>query len=173
MSLAGPISFEIAADLLGGHVAERAHDLARPGQALLLGILAAGQAEVDDHRLAPRTGRLDHDVGGLQVAVDDLLLVRLLQGQGELAHQRRDLALRPALVADQGRQRLALDVGHRQVKLAIDFPGVIHGAEVGVVERGRGAGLFQEPSSRLGTFVISEVGHLQGHRALEWVSWAR
>ena len=130
------------------------------------GFVPAGQAEVDDHRLAPLAGRLDHHVGRLQVAVDDLLRVRLLQGQGELAHQRRDLALRPALVADQRRQRLALDVGHRQVKLAIDFPGVIDGAEVGVVERGGGAGLFQEPFPRLGTFVVAEVGDLQRHRGV-------
>ena len=80
------------------------------------GIVAAGQAEVDDHRLAPLARRLDHDVGRLQVAVDDPLGVRLLHGQGELAHQRRGLARRQALVADRLRQRLALDVGHRQVE---------------------------------------------------------
>ncbi len=89
------------------------------------------------------------------------------KANGELAHQRRGLALWPALVADQCRQRLALDVGHRQVRLSLDFPGVIHAAKVGMAKRGGGARLFQEPSPRLGSLVLSEVGYLQGHRAFE------
>ena len=36
-----------------------------------------------------------------------------------------------------------------------------------MVERGGGAGLVQEPSPRLGIFVVAEVGHLQGHPAVE------
>ena len=102
-----------------------------------------------------------------------LLRVRLLHGQGELAHQRRDLAWRPALVADQRRQRLALDVGHRQVELAVDLPGVIDGAEVGVVERGGGAGLVQEPLPRLGPSWGPKSGTFRATRRSSWVSSAR
>ena len=51
------------------------------------------QAEIHDDRLALL---VDHDVGRLQVAVHDPVVVCLLQGQGQLADHNQDLPLASA-----------------------------------------------------------------------------
>ena len=104
--------------------------------------------------------------------MDDPSLVGLLQGHGELAHQRRDLAWRQPSSPIRLGQRLALDIGHRQVEQAVDLADVVDGAEVGVVELAAVRASSEEPlraSGRRG----SEVGDLQGHPASSWVSSAR
>ena len=79
-----------AAGLLGGHVARRAHDVAGAGQARLA-LHQLGQAEVGDLRDA-LVG--EHDVGRLDVAVDDPVLVGVVEGPGERLDQPRGLARR-------------------------------------------------------------------------------
>ena len=64
----------VAARLLGAHVLGRAADDARARDAGLLRLGAhLGEAEVDDlHEVAARAQRLEDDVLGLEVAVDDV-----------------------------------------------------------------------------------------------------
>ena len=76
-----------AAGLLGGHVAGRPHDVARPRQAGLA-LHQLGQAEVGDLRDA-LLGQ--HDVGRLEVAMDDPVLVGVMQGAGQLLDELRGL----------------------------------------------------------------------------------
>ena len=69
----------LAPGLLRRHVAGRPHDLARAGQpAVALHLL--GQAEVGDARVAVL---VEQDVGRLQVAVDDAVLVGILDRLGD------------------------------------------------------------------------------------------
>ncbi len=73
-----------AEHLLGGAVAGSGRDLAGGGERQT--VLGAGDAEVDDARPA----RGEHDVGRLQVAVDQARGVDLAQGGGEGGGERAD-----------------------------------------------------------------------------------
>jgi hypothetical protein len=64
-------------------------------------------------------------------------------------------------------QRLALDVGHGQVRHAVDLADVVDGADVGVAQGAGGAGLAVEPLPHLGAVVLRETGHLQGDRPVQ------
>src|SRR5205814_5605358 len=66
---------------LGGHVIERAEDGARLGA---LEVVIAGQAEIE--QLGLTLGR-DLDVARLQVAMDQVVLVRLGQRRGNLVDE--------------------------------------------------------------------------------------
>ena len=80
---------DLAAGLLRGHVARRAHDRAGRRQARFVQLL--GQAEVRD--LGRAVLRQQH-VGRLQVAVNDPLLVGRLHGPGQRLDQPRRLGRR-------------------------------------------------------------------------------
>ena len=93
----------IAARLLGAHVLGRAADDAGARDAGLLRLGAhLREAEVDDlHEVAARAHRLEDDVLGLEIAVDDVLGVRFGE-RGERLPQDVDDAPegeRPVLVA--------------------------------------------------------------------------
>ncbi len=64
-------------ELLGRHVARRADDLAVIRQALTLKLL--GDPEVEDPRADLPVGLADHDVRRLQIAVNDLVAMRLAE----------------------------------------------------------------------------------------------
>ncbi len=123
--------------LLRRHVGGRAHDLA--GQCGPH-VVAAGQAEVHDDRLAASR---DEDVGRLQIAVNDALGVGLVQREGQPADEVGGLHARQWRRKGDG-QRPALDVGHRQERRAVELAGVVDGAEVGVAEAGGAAALLSE-----------------------------
>ena len=83
--------------LLGAHVQRRADHLAEAGEERLLGQLLTdglGDAEVDDlgHRHA--VVQRDQDVGRLEVAVDDPLLMGVLDGLADRDEQLQPLARR-------------------------------------------------------------------------------
>ena len=135
----------LAADLLGRHVAERAQDDAglgapglrrevRPARVRALGLCQLGEAEVEDLD-ASVFG--DEDVLGLQVAVDDALLVRGRQALGDL----RRVVDRPC-AARSGRpraraERLALEQLLDDVGRAVVLPDVVDRRDVGMVEDAR------------------------------------
>ncbi len=129
-----------AAERLGRQVAGRAHD----GLAALAGLFGgdAGDAEIGEHRA---TASIDHDVAGLDVAVDDAFAGGGGQCVGGLfgdatSHFRRALAL----AIDELGQRFAVDVFHDEVGLAVVLVGNEDLGNVGMVERGDVAGLAQE-----------------------------
>ncbi len=84
-----------AVDLLGRHVRQRAHHGAIRGEHRLREIYVAGvitiaqSREPEVEKLNPR--RREHDVAGLDVAMDDLMLVREAERIGQLRRDRQGL----------------------------------------------------------------------------------
>jgi hypothetical protein len=159
-------------ELLGRHVGRRSRVESRRRQRGQLRVALARQAEVQDHRLA--AGR-DHQVGRLDVAVDDAGLVRGVQRARRALDELHAAQQRPAargaggalgrvgrggradpglrVVArarrrDRLRQRLALDEAHRDEERAVRGPDLVHGADPGVVELGGQLGLAPQPRLR-------------------------
>ena len=64
-------------------------------------------------------------------------------------------------------ERFALEQLHRQVALAAFLIEAVDGADVGMVERGRGAGFAPEPFERLGRRRVAGRQHLDGHLPAE------
>ena len=128
--------------LLGAHVVRRAEAEAGLGHAAA-GRCAHGErdAEVGDHRAAV----VEQDVLGLDVAVDDAVAVRVVQGVGDIAGDadglvHTELRLAVELVAD----RLALDVRHYIVEEAVGGARVEEGEDVRVLKACRGLDLLDK-----------------------------
>ena len=103
------------------------------------------QAEVEDLGLA---GAGHEDVGGLDVAVDDPLGVGRVEPVDDLDGQVQQ-PLHPHRAAlDEVLERLALEQLHDDERLALVLPDLVNRADVGVVERGRRAGLAKEAVER-------------------------
>jgi hypothetical protein len=111
----------LAAELLGRHVAQRASDLAAPrrrgapgGRRLVVerALGVGGDAEVQ--HLDGVVGA-DHDVRGLEVAVDDPVGVGAGQRARHRGHDREHPRHRQALAARELRQGLAGDVLEHQI----------------------------------------------------------
>jgi hypothetical protein len=139
---AGPHA--LAHDLLGRHVRRRAERHARGGDAVVL-TEAAGQAEVHQlhHDLAAHAR--DHDVAGLDVAMDDARLVhgreRRQQANGD-AH--RDAHVHGAAL-DEVREGLTGQELHHDERMTHGVEAHVEDAhDVGVAHRGERLGFAQE-----------------------------
>ena len=93
-----------------------------------------GQAEVEhlDHAI----GR-DLDVGRLQIAMDDALLVRRFERLGDLPRNRHRLVQRQRPAGDPIGQRLALDQFEDQRMRLAAVLEPVNRADVRMVERGQ------------------------------------
>jgi hypothetical protein len=112
----------LAGQLLGRRIQRRAQELARLGQRLpLLPAPSLGepaQAEVEHDGVAPGRRATQHDVGGLEVPVDDALRVGAGQRLEHLGQEPHGLANAELPVArERLLQRLAGDVGENGVEL--------------------------------------------------------
>jgi hypothetical protein len=159
----------LAGGLLRGHVLGRAHGHAAAGERARAGAVLGlvhdlGQAEVGDPGLA--VGR-DHDVPGLEVAVDDAPGVGVVQGPGHLLDQLQALADVERLAGDDLVERVALDVVHGVVGLALEGLELVDGHDVGVLELGGAGGLAVEALHLLGRGVLGGEQHLHGHHPAE------
>ena len=153
----------LAADLLGGQVLHRALDAARLRR-LAVGI-RAGQAEVGDlHRAAGR----DQDVLGLDVAVDDALCVRGLEGEQRLADDLGRLRrLEPDVRVQQLARGAPADELHDHVVDAVDRAPVVDRDDVRVGEGRRRARLVAEPIDESLVSGEGSVQDLDRHLARE------
>jgi hypothetical protein len=149
-----------AAHLLRRHVVEAADQGAGVGDA---GIGQLGDAEVEDLQAAAPL--LDHQVGRLDVAMDDAEAVRVgepvaqLLEQAQLADQRGRL-----LAPDPHRQRLAVDVLHGDEGLAVLLADVEDADDVLVLEHTGGVRLLHEAAPDL-VVVDAFLEQLDGDRA--------
>ena len=147
----------LAADLLGRHVAERAeHDagLRARGRgrqvrrlAALLRVRELGEAEVEDLHAAV-VG--DEDVLGLQVPVDDPLLVRGREAVDDLERVVDRLARRELAAREDRPERLALEQLLDDVGRALVRADVVDRGDVGMVQDARRLGLLLEPAQPVG-----------------------
>ncbi len=151
----------VAPELLGGHVGRRADDPVAGGEGRL--VQGHGQAEVADvgHPLAVLPP-FQKDVGGLEVAVDELEAVGRVDALGHLGHE--------------GHRLVGGEVGARLVQ--VEPPHQLHGdhhgavrhfhvvdpADVGVGHPGVHLGLVHEADHRRGVHVPQD---LEGHHAAE------
>jgi hypothetical protein len=129
--------------LLGRHVVRRAEQ--RVG---LRGLRVAGRG--DDELREAEVGQLDtaldvHEhVLGLDVAVDDALVVRVLERVADLGHDRQGLARREAALAHQPAQVRALDELHQQEPALARLAEIVDAHDAGMVEPREQACLAQE-----------------------------
>ncbi len=130
-----------ARGLLRAHVGEGAQHEASPGE-FLAGDL--GDPEVEDLEAAV-TG--EHEVGGLDVAVDDARSVGVGQAVGHLGGADDRLGDRQRPLGDHALERPAPVVGHHDEEPAVfRLLHSVDRADVDVVERGRCLGLALEAS---------------------------
>ena len=88
----------------------------------------SGQAEVGDPDPAVA---VEHDVGRLQIAMDDAAIVRGGEAGADLPRELdRALLGKPADAAEQRREILAVDVLHRQERVAVELADVVDAAHV-------------------------------------------
>ena len=107
----------------------------------------AGQPEVED---ADRSGVVEHEVAGLDIAVDDSLGMGGLEPAGGLddAVDRLRHGHRPA-VADDAIEVAAFDVFHHQEMHAAIFVGIDGGHDVGMFQPAGGLDFAAESHDRL------------------------
>ncbi len=148
----------VAHDLLGAHVLGRAQQVALLGQVLVavapLDLQELGDAEVEDlqHLLTGRPAVDEHQVGRLEVAVDDPVLVGHLEDVAELVEdprrpveRHRDAGLQDRLEAPAP-DVIHLDEGDGAVRPGV---GVVDRDGVGMGEAGHGPRLAAEPGPHL------------------------
>ncbi len=117
------------------------------GLAPLFGVRQLGEAEVED--LHPAVVG-DEDVLGLQVPVDDPLLVRGGEAVGDLERVVDRLALRELAAGEDRAQRLAFEELLDDVGRAVVLADVVDGGDVGVVEDAGGLRLLLEAAQAVG-----------------------
>ena len=122
------------------------------------GFLQLGQPEVEQLGACPG----DHDVRGLDVAVQGAVPVRAVERIGQLAGVAKHLIDRQGAPFEARRQRLALDVLHHQEVGPVLFAHVVEDADVGVAQGGDGAGLTLESLSHVRPVGQMRRQHLDG-----------
>jgi hypothetical protein len=136
----------LAAQPLGCDVREAADHGALLGE--LGGALQGGEPEIDQHDALDRTRRrLEHDVRGLEVAVQDAVAVHGREALERLPRVARRLARRqPGLRLDDVAQRLAAQQLDDQVGLVVlGDAGGVERRDVAVAELGLDVGFPAEP----------------------------
>ena len=149
--------------LLRAHVVHRADDDPRAGHARFVRRADRARDAEIAHDGMPR---LDEDVLRLDVAMHDVLRMRVRQRVGHIA---RDLYRvgngQAAFTLQPVAQRFALDIRHRVEQHPVGDIGVEQRQDVGVRQRGGDRDLAEEP---VVTQRLSEIRpqHLEGHPAL-------
>ena len=166
----------LAACLLRRHVGGGAEDHAFAGvvrgdrrrqrrvRAGAVGLPRLGEAEVEHFDGALGS---DLDVGGLEVAVDDALLVRRLERRGDLERDGERLVGRDRAAREPLREVLALDQLHHKRMSFADVLEAVERRDVRVVERRQHLGLALETGVALGVGVEVLGQQLESHLAAE------
>ena len=147
-----------AAPLLGGHVARGADDHRRPGHPGL--VERDRDPEVGEPQVRhAAAGRLEQQVGGLDVAVDDARGVHRLQGLERLVDQQGSPAQRQdAVRLEQVGDRAATDQRHREQHPVVHAGPRLRRHHVGVVDAHRL--LAHEAQQRSGIGLAQDLGGL-------------
>ena len=153
--------------MLGRHVRQAAGD----GLALRFAGLPLSNAEVDELYYQRLLGALHHhQVVRLDVAVDDVVLVRVLEPFRGLDDDVEFLdQVELAARLDDGAERLPLEILHRQVRAHVVYPELVHRDDVRVLQFGKGRGFFFEDVDR-GNVVAEASQDFDGDVAAEGVA---
>jgi hypothetical protein len=155
-----------------------AHHQARAGDRLV-GLRQLDEAEVDDlderlppgaSRPSPLVGPLHEEVGGLEIAVNHPLLVRVAQPAAHLLYEVEGAVDRQRAGLEQVREPRAVDVLHRQEgHPVVGGAEVVHHHHVRVVERRQRRRLEAEPLlERRALLALGRRGQeLERHLSLE------
>jgi hypothetical protein len=122
------------------------------------------EAEIEDFDLAVL---VQHDVLGLEIAVDDPLLVRLGQRARDGPRDAQRLGDAEPAARHLRLQRGPLDELHRDVDAAVDLADVVDGGDVGVSHRRGGPRLAEEPATPVVTLHRFVGEDLEGDVATE------
>jgi hypothetical protein len=114
-----------------------------------------------------------HHVAGLEVAVDDALLVRGGQRLGNLRPDLERLRQRQRALLQPVGERFAGEVLHDEVGPAILLPHVVERTDVGVLESGDGPRLALEAGPQRGSEASSAESTLRATVRSRRVSRAR
>jgi hypothetical protein len=164
-----------AANLLGGHVADRAEDLSgiglRGDEGGAVGAFAEwpgaaqlGEAEIQNFQLA---GAGDENIFRLQVAVDDALVVGGSQAVCQVDSEFDGFAGRHSGRGNAFAQGFAFEEFRDDVVNPVGGADVVDGNDVGMIEGGDGAGFLFEAAQAIG--IVGEGGgqNFQGDVAQE------
>ena len=122
-----------------------------------------GQAEVE--QLGARLR--EHDVSRLQIAMDDVLPVRAVQGFGHLDAIRHGLVERNLFAREPLRQRLPFDILHDQEVNRALLPDIVQRTDIGVIQLRDDPGLALESLTKLRVVCERGLQDLDGNRAIE------
>ncbi len=161
-SAVGLVAF--AARLLGGHVRRSAEHAAVDRERELAGV-ALGQAKIHDVRLA---FEIDHHVARLEIAMDDALLVGIVQGAGDLSAKLGGLARGEALGREPVSERDAADKVADDVDRVLGASDFVNAHDVGVAKLRGDAGLAIELLGFCGS-ELALARDLDGDGAIELV----
>jgi hypothetical protein len=162
-----------ALGLLGRHVGRSAHDRAGLRHCLRehgLVVLVRrrfdqlGEPEIED--LQPSL-RVQHDVGGFEVTVNDVFLVCCTDRIGERDRELEERVRGKPLAADVGRESLPVHQLHGQETNALDFFHGVNRDDVWVPKSGNGLGFLVESLSALGIRGSIPRQHLESHFPVE------
>ena len=108
----------------------------------------------------------DQNVAGLDVPVNDALLMRMLHGLADGDEELQSLAGRQMLLVAELRDRNAMDEFHHEVRPAtVGRARIEHLGDVGVVHQRQGLAFGLEPGDHLPR-VHPRLDDLQGHASL-------
>ena len=114
-----------------------------------------------------RAARRQHDVGGLQIAMDDPVAMRVVERAGDLDRVRQRLVQRQSPVRQSRGQRVALEVLHDEEVDLVMTPDVVQRADVRVRERGNRPRFAGEPGAHLLIERDARREDFDRHRAIE------
>jgi hypothetical protein len=151
-------------DLFGGQVGGGTGDDVSGSGGLVIAQLL-GDAEVGEEGVAVL---VEQDVGGLDIAVDDALLVGGIQGGGDLVEQEGDLLRGPGFPALQGLcQGAAFHQAHDQVSTLGVAPVVVERHDVQVLQLGDQLCFTFEAADELGAVGVFGQDDLDCHLAVD------
>ena len=118
-------------------------------------------------------GARQHHVGRLEVAMDNALAMRGLQRISDLRADPQDVRDRNRTLRGAGRQRLAVQQLHHEVRRAVDVADIEQRADARMRQARNGPGLALETSRDWAVVVVSVRRILTATRRSSRVSFAR